>query len=214
MTPPRLLAVGDVHGYKLKLEALMEKVSPTPEDQVIFLGDLIDRGPDSRGVIDYIFDFCRQHPNTVVLRGNHEDLLIRCLDEPTMLALYLRNGGWPTIDSYGGNSYLNFMPSDHLEFLRSRPHYYQAGSFLFVHAGLRPGVPLTDQKELDLLWIRHEFLNSDFDWGPVIVTGHTPQPKPVNHAKRIVLDTGVCYPEYGLGRLTCCDVLTRTFWQV
>jgi serine/threonine protein phosphatase 1 len=214
MPPPRLLAVGDIHGYKLKLEALMEKVSPTPEDQVLFLGDLIDRGPDSRGVIDYVLDFCRQYPKTVVLRGNHEDLLIKCLDDPTKLALYLRNGGWSTIDSYGGNSYLNFMPPDHLEFLRSRPLYYQVGSFLFVHAGLRPGVPLADQKEEDLLWIRHDFLNSDFDWGPVIVSGHTPQPKPVNQSKRIVLDTGVCYPEYGLGKLTCCDVLTRTFWQV
>jgi serine/threonine protein phosphatase 1 len=214
MAASRLLAIGDVHGYRLKLEALMEKVRPTAEDQVVFLGDLIDRGPDSRGVIDFVLDFCRQHPQTVVLRGNHEDLLLRCLDEPTKLALYLRNGGSATIQSYGGSSYLNFMHPAHLEFLRSRPLFHQAGSFLFVHAGLRPKVPLGNQEEMDLLWIRHEFLNSDFDWGPVVVTGHTPQRDPVNRAKRIVLDTGVCYPEYGLGKLTCCDVLTRTFWQV
>jgi serine/threonine protein phosphatase 1 len=213
MTTPRQLAIGDVHGYKHKLEALIEKVAPTAIDRVVFLGDLIDRGPDSRGVIDFVLAFCRRYPKTVVLRGNHEDLLLRCLDDPTKLALFLRNGGTNTLNSYGGKSYLNFMPPEHLDFLRSRPLYHLADSFLFVHAGLYPDVLLENQEEQDMLWIRNDFLNSDFDWGPVVVTGHTPQLKPVNLAKRIVLDTGVCYPEYGLGKLTCCDVLTRTFWQ-
>ena len=210
----RLLAVGDIHGYREKLERLIDKVKPTEKDQVVFLGDLIDRGPDSKGVMEYVLNFCRHFPKTVVLRGNHEDLLLQSLKEPHTLSRYFYGGGWQTFESYGSTSYLNFMPQEHLDFLDSRPVYFQTDDYFFVHAGLRPHVPIEGQSSQDLVWIRHEFLKSDYDWGPVIVTGHTPHLKPVLRKKRIVLDTGVCYPEYGLGSLTCCDVRERHYWQV
>jgi len=157
----RLLAVGDVHGYRDKLEMLMDKVKPTGDDQVVFLGDLIDRGPDSKGVLEYVLEFCRTFPKTVVLRGNHEDLLLHSLKEPHTISRYFYGGGWQTWESYGVTSYLNFLPQDHLEFLDSRPLYYQIEEYFFVHAGLRPNIPIDNQRIHDLVWIRHEFLKSD-----------------------------------------------------
>ena len=203
----RLLAVGDIHGCLDQLNALMTQVAPTLGDQVIFLGDYVDRVPASSSVIDYLIEFGRALPATVFLRGNHDQMFADYLDghEPT---IFLMNGGLKTLISYQNNGQWP-IPSSHRAFLEALLNFYETEDYIFVHAGLRPGIPLAEQDITDLLWIRREFATSDYDWGRTVVYGHTPLETPHLTETRVGLDTGCVY-----GRLlTCCDVHTRQIWQ-
>lgn len=207
-TAGRLLAVGDIHGCLDPLRQLLAKVAPGPEDQVVFLGDYIDRGPDSRGVIDYLLEFRARWPQTVFLKGNHEAMLLDYLAGRERLR-YLLNGGESTLYNYREKEGLQ-IPTEHLQFLQGLRLYFETEHFIFAHAGLRPEVPVQNQREEDLLWIREDFLNSDYRWGKTVVFGHTPLRKPRLIDDRIGLDTGAVY-----GRtLTCCDVTHRRLWSV
>lgn len=202
--PPRLLAVGDIHGCLAPLRRLLHLVAPKPQDTIVFLGDYVDRGPDSRGVIDFLLKFAHLFPQTVFLKGNHEAMFLDYLQGGPK-SPFLQNGGISTLASYTQG-----VPPEHLEFLRKLLLYHQTESHIFVHAGLRPERPLTEQREEDLLWIREEFLHSNYDWGKTIVFGHTPWPEPLLKDKRLGLDTGAVY-----GRtLSCCDVEKRQCWSV
>jgi serine/threonine protein phosphatase 1 len=205
--PGRLLAVGDIHGCLRQLEEVLNKAAPTAVDQVVFLGDYVDRGPQSAGVIDYLIDFGKTYPATVFLRGNHEQMFVGYLDghDP---AAFLLNGGLKTLSSYQDSGQWP-IPEAHRLFLDGLANFYQTDDYIFVHAGLRPGVPLAEQEISDLLWIRREFINSAYDWGKTVVFGHTPLEQPMLEEKRMGLDTGCVY-----GRLlTCCDVRTAEVWQ-
>jgi serine/threonine protein phosphatase 1 len=204
----RLLAVGDIHGCLRQLQTLLIQVEPTDADQVVFLGDYVDRGPDSAGVIDYLIEFERTFPSTIFLRGNHEQMFTDYIAGKDSAA-FLLNCGLKTIGSYHYNG-LWPIPQPHRDFLASLVNYYQTKDYIFVHAGLRPGRPLAGQDEMDLLWIRQEFISSDYDWGKTVVYGHTPQAKPHSTRARLGLDTGCVYGR----QLTCCEVRTRQFWQV
>jgi serine/threonine protein phosphatase 1 len=187
----RLLAVGDIHR----------------NDQVVFLGDYSDRGPDPRGVIDYLLKFRQQCPDTVFLKGNHEAMLLDYLEGRNRL-LYLMNGGAVTLDGYSPGGRV-LLPPEHLDFFRRLRLYFETDEFIFVHAGLRPGTEPADQSPEDLLWIRDEFLESDYDWGKTVVFGHTPLRNPYFSDRRIGLDTGA-----GHGHsLTCCEVRRRECWS-
>jgi serine/threonine protein phosphatase 1 len=207
MQSDRLLAVGDIHGCRGALRDLLDRVAPSAQDQLVFLGDYIDRGPDSAGVVEDLLDLHARLPRTVFLRGNHEQMLLDVLAGDNPLN-FLYNGGGQTIASYrqGGGWP---PPAEHRAFFESLPTLYTTGPFIFVHAGLRPGIPLDRQSADDLLWIRDEFLAVDADWGRTVVFGHTPLEEPLLAPERIGLDTGCVYG----GRLTCCDVLTRSCWQ-
>ncbi|MGK2907583.1 MAG: metallophosphoesterase family protein [Desulfuromonadales bacterium] len=206
-TEGRLLAVGDIHGCLGQLSALMAKVAPVSGDQVVFLGDYVDRGPNSAGVIDYLITFNRTFPSTFFLRGNHEQMFIEYLDghDPTA---FLMNGGLKTLESYQ-NSGQWPIPSSHRIFLETLLNYYETEGCIFVHAGLRPGISLAGQDVSDLLWIRRDFINSGYDWGKTVVYGHTPLEEPLLAETRLGLDTGCVYGR----QLTCCDVRTRQVWQ-
>jgi len=202
----RLLAIGDIHGCLDLLQTLIEQVAPTPEDRMVFLGDYIDRGPYSRGVIDFLLILRQKLPNSIFLKGNHEAMLLDYLDGRNQ-TLYLVNGGAATLANYQHQGRLCF-PAEHLDFLHDLRLYYETEQFVFVHAGLRPGLPPTRQQAEDLLWIREEFLEADYDWGKTVVFGHTPVKKPYFADKRIGLDTGA-----GHGRsLTCCEVRQSRCW--
>ncbi len=207
-SPERLIAVGDIHGCLDQLKALMNQVNPSLADQVVFLGDYVDRGPASSCVIDYLLAFNKNFPATVFLRGNHEqmfsDYLEKC--DPTT---FLLNGGTHTLTSYkqAGNWPI---PEAHRSFLRTLRNIYETEQHIFVHAGLRPGVSLANQDVGDLLWIRDEFINSDYDWGKTVVYGHTPRQEPLITKTRLALDTGCVYGR----QLTACDVFSRQIWQV
>lgn len=204
----RLLAVGDIHGQAELLAKLFKQVDPQPEDVVVFLGDYIDRGPDSPGVIDQLLELQDRFPQTVFLKGNHEAMLLDYLAGRETL-LYLLNGGATTLAGYQRDNRIH-IPPRHLEFFHSLRLWYETDAFIFVHAGLRPGLSPEQQNHQDLLWIREDFLESDFDWGKTVVFGHTPLKSPAFSEHRIGLDTGA-----GHGRaLTCCEVRNRICWSV
>lgn len=205
--PGRLLAIGDIHGCLDQLNTLMAQVMPTAGDQVIFLGDYVDRGPASAGVIDALIEFGRTFPSSVFLRGNHEQMFTDYLEghDPTA---FLINGGLKTLNSYQDSGQWP-IPSSHHNFLETLLNYYETEDYIFVHAGLRPCIPLAEQDNSDLIWIRRAFISSDYDWGKTVVYGHTPLEEPFLAETRLGLDTGCVYGR----QLTCCDVRTRQVWQ-
>ncbi|MEW5725640.1 MAG: metallophosphoesterase family protein, partial [Thermodesulfobacteriota bacterium] len=177
------------------------------EDTLIFIGDYVDRGPNSAGVIDHILGLKQWSENVICLRGNHEQLLLDFL-EGRNIGTFIYNGGQMTIDSYGGPE--GGIPEEHYEFLRTLPYYWQNEDYIFVHAGLRDGVPLDKQDERDMLWIREEFITSDYDHGKRVIYGHTPTRKPVVMRNKIGIDTGAVYG----GHLTCLEIPRLVFHSV
>lgn len=203
----RLLAIGDIHGCRDQLGALLDQVRPTLDDQVVFLGDYVDRGPDSAGVIEDLIAFGTRFPQTIFLRGNHEQMLVDFLDGEDP-AMFLLNGGMQTLDSYQARGE-SPVPDHHRAFLDRLRNYHVTEAHIFVHAGLRPGLRLEDQAVADLLWIRGDFIASAENWGKTVVYGHTPLEEPYLAEHRIGLDTGCVYGRY----LTCCEVRTRRLWR-
>lgn len=203
----RLLAIGDIHGCRCALQKLLIRINPTRQDRIVFLGDYIDRGPDPRGVVETLLHLQRRVPRSTFLMGNHERMLLDVLDGRN-LPLYLANGGLVTLLAYLDKGHLQ-LPAAHRHFFNSLQRFHETGKYIFVHAGLRPGYPLRQQTEEDLLWIRDTFLTSTTDWGKTVVFGHTPLRKPYFGSHRIRLDTGAVYG----GTLTACDLDTRRIWQ-
>jgi serine/threonine protein phosphatase 1 len=215
----RVYAIGDIHGRADLLEALLRQIDvdctcyPSSRTIVVFLGDYIDRGPASKEVLDLLLEFKRTK-EAVFLKGNHETLVHRFLSEPASLDEWRLCGGLETLVSYGlepsinpdaaeqtqlAEELANAIPERHLEFLETLDLSLSCGDFLFVHAGIRPGVPIRKQKEEDLLWIREEFLFCEDRFEKFIVHGHTPVPMPDIRPNRINIDTGA----FATGRLTC-----------
>jgi serine/threonine protein phosphatase 1 len=216
----RLYAVGDIHGRADLLEQMQLLVTNDAErhraerNVIIYLCDYVDRGPQSREVIDRLL----RHPlpgfESVHLMGNHEDVMLRFLDDISLGPGWLRFGGMATLASYGIDPPDAFaapgdllraqeelrrgLPREHLAFLRGLRLLYEEGDYAFVHAGVKPGVPLAAQRENDMLWIRDEFLDSEEPFGRIVVHGHTITDDPDVRANRIGIDTGA----FLTGRLT------------
>jgi len=208
----RYFAIGDIHGCLLHLERLMEKirglVNPE-EDALVFMGDYIDRGPEPKGVIDLLLKIREEFPHMICLLGNHEDMFLRWVLTGRDLELYLYNGGGVTIRSYSsGGKFI--LPSEHLDFLNSLLPYYETENYLFVHAGLKPGIPLKEQALFDLLWIREEFIRSAEDFGRKVIFGHTPFHQPYIDHNKIGIDTGAVFG----GALTCLELPAERFYSV
>jgi serine/threonine protein phosphatase 1 len=199
--------IGDIHGCLAPLRALMAQLSLRKNDELLFIGDYIDRGPDSKGVVDYVLELRKSHPGRVTcLMGNHEWMLINYLDGGDR-DLWLQNGGQATLDSYGGEEKI---PYAHQEFFYSLAPFHRTDDFLFVHAGIRPGIPLEAQSTEDLLWIRGEFYRYPGRFEQTIVFGHTPLREVLNMEDRVGIDTGCVYG----GKLTCLVLPGRDFVQV
>ena len=215
----RIYAIGDVHGRADLLSELLERIDadlasrPTHQHVHVFLGDYIDRGPQSSEVLELIIARRRLH-HTVCLKGNHETFIAKFLDEPSVLLNWRLLGGFSTLLSYGITPSMNpslaeqeefasalnqILPESHRTFLESLALSYECGDFFFVHAGVRPGVPLDRQRERDLLWIREDFLIHEAKFDKMIVHGHTPVSQPDIRPNRINIDTGA----YATGQLTC-----------
>lgn len=203
----RLLAIGDIHGCNRKLQRLLAQIDLDPDaDRLVFIGDYIDRGPDIRGVIETIIALKETCPNVVCLRGNHEDMFINYFLEGRDEELFFANDGGTTLSSYGltladARSGRGF-PEDHLRFLASLPLSYETEAYFFVHAGLRPGISLAGQSPEDFLWIRHEFIDSEYNFCKTVVFGHTPIYRPLFEKNKIGIDTGAVYG----GHLTCIEL--------
>ena len=203
----RILAIGDIHGFNDRLKLLLDGIGIDPrEDTIIFLGDYLDRGPDARGVIDTLLGLQQSCANLICLQGNHESMFLNYYLRGQDEELFLFNSGRYTLDSYGltladvraGIGY----PEHHLNFLLSLPLFYETDKFLFVHAGLKPGIPIAQQSPEDLLWIRSEFIDARWNFGKTIVFGHTPFHEPLIEKHKIGIDTGAVYG----GSLTCIEL--------
>ncbi|MCT4556715.1 MAG: metallophosphoesterase [Pelagimonas sp.] len=230
-----IYAFGDIHGQRAMLEealALVEK-DGGPQARVVFLGDYVDRGSDSKGVIDIFLNGRAEGRNWHFVKGNHDQVFQSFLEEGALFNPQTRSGlGW-LHDRIGGTatlgSYLDLgelgreipelrwlsvygdepmddalleelfdwvhevVPVSHFEFLRNLPLYHEEPGFFFVHAGIRPGLPLHMQDDNDLMWIRDEFLNSQRNHGAFVVHGHTPVDAPDLRINRLNLDTGAGY---------------------
>ncbi len=215
----RLYAVGDIHGRLDLLNELLAQIDadialrPTPKPLYVFLGDYIDRGPSSRETIDRLIEHEAMH-ESVFLKGNHELIAIKCLSDRSLFDQWLRLGGLETLVSYGvpaetlangkqiaelQSAFHSALPQAHFRFFRDLKNSFECGDFFFAHAGVKPGVELSHQKESDLLWIRGEFLSSNEDFGKIVVHGHTPSREIEVGPNRINIDTGA----FATGRLTC-----------
>lgn len=213
----RVYAIGDIHGRLDLFAALVNAIEADDaearpaETTVILLGDLVDRGPDSAGVLQLARDW--QKRRTVrILAGNHEEMFLRSLDDIQLFRHFLRHGGKETVLSFGvGRTQftnatmeeaqalmLGAVNADDREFIESFEDMITVGDYLFVHAGIEPGVPLEEQKRAQLRWIREPFLSHTGSHGPVVVHGHTITGEPEDHGNRIGIDTGA----FMSGRLT------------
>ena len=190
-------AIGDIHGALHKLQRLMarcEEHAGGRARRYVFLGDYVDRGPDSAGVVRVLRDTTAAVADAVALLGNHEAMLLAAVDGAIDPDIWLGQGGTMTLQSYGVTQ-LSALPRDDIDWLRARPLRKDDGRRLFVHAGVDPRLPLDAQNDNDLLWIREPFLDDPRDYGRLIVHGHTPLSTgaPDWRGNRLNLDTGAVF---------------------
>lgn len=213
----RVYAIGDIHGRLDLLDELLIKIGKDTEtglsrQVLVFVGDYVDRGPHSSGVIARLVSL-QTEAEALFLRGNHDQALLDFLADPQFYATWKDYGGKETLVSYGvrpplfeqrrfmfeaRNQLLKAIPQSHLAFLNSLEPFVEIGDYYFTHAGVRPGVSLDSQRNEDLMWIRDDFLSSSVDFGKVIVHGHSVATLPVFRSNRIGIDTGA----YATGKLT------------
>jgi serine/threonine protein phosphatase 1 len=228
----RIYAVGDIHGRLDLLRKLHDLIAADAKGAdaavktIVYLGDYVDRGLDSRGVIDCLMDETPAGLNAVYLKGNHEAVTLEFLDDAAVGEDWLQFGGDATLYSYGVqlagtaggqrnliDAQLTFrenLPDRHLSFLRSLRSQCLIGDYLFVHAGVKPGVPVAEQRDQDLLWIRGEFLNSKADHGAMVVHGHSISLEGEDKPNRVNIDTGA----YATGVLTCLVMDGDKRWKL
>jgi predicted MPP superfamily phosphohydrolase len=204
----RTIAIGDIHGCARALETVLRAVSPTEDDLIVTLGDYVDRGPDSRGVIDQLLRLrrqCRLEP----LLGNHEVMMLAALDDPRAEEFWLQYGGKETLESYGS---LDEIPDEHVEFIRSGLRYFETATHMFLHASYDADLPLARQSDEVILW-RHliRIIPGPHRSGKTAIVGHTPQEDgsifDIGHL--LCIDT-FCF---GTGFLTALDVDSGKCWQ-
>ncbi|QDT05774.1 Serine/threonine-protein phosphatase 1 [Rubripirellula lacrimiformis] len=205
----RRFAIGDVHGCSKALRTLIETIAPTPEDELVFLGDYVDRGPDSRDVVDQVIAL-QNRCRVVTLRGNHEIMLQGVARGGLSDTVWLANGGQATVSSYGGS--LDKLPANHHEFFMDLLPYYETAKHIFVHAGYLPNLSMPAQEEMTLYWNHLPTpVPPPHQSGKRVIVGHTPQPD------NRILDAGhlVCIDTYcfGGGCLTAMDVETGDMIQ-
>jgi serine/threonine protein phosphatase 1 len=209
--PSRTLAIGDVHGCLAQLDALLSAIAPGLDDQIIFLGDLVDRGPDSAGVIRRVRALLKTHHVTII-KGNHEQMMLDARESHAKFTDWLQNGGDATLRSYAGvRAALRDVPAEDWQFLSTRlADYFEDETHIFVHANAYPDMPLAEQPDYMLRWERCDQM-SPHESGKTIVCGHTPQTsgKPLNLGYGICLDTNACRG----GPLTCLETKSGQIWQ-
>ena len=225
----RAYAIGDVHGRLDLLTDLLDQIERDNERRgpartyLIMLGDLVDRGPDSRGVIEHFLSRPPSFARTIFIKGNHEEFFLNVLNgSEAGIPDWLSYGGYECAESYGVSKGWTFnetpeairerlvaeVPAAHREFLESMADSFRFGDYLFVHAGIRPGVGIGEQTGEDLRWIREGFLDDRTDHGMIVVHGHTIVEAPEQHPNRIALDTGA----YRSGVLTALGLEGEERW--
>lgn len=227
----RVYAVGDIHGRLDLLEQLLDQIEadirsrPERKTYIVFLGDFIDRGPDSAGVIEKLRTYEPPFAKPIFIAGNHEEALLRVLaGEKSILRDWLNFGGAECAESYGLNperlertpsavvleKLREAVPNAHVDFLEDLADTFRFGSYLFVHAGIRPGIELFHQDQFDLRWIREPFLSHEEDHGMMVIHGHTIVDEVDERPNRICIDTGA----YRTGVLTAVGIEDGDRWYL
>jgi serine/threonine protein phosphatase 1 len=207
----RLIAIGDVHGCRVALDTLLDEIAPGPDDIVVTLGDYVDRGPDSRGVVDRLIELGKQ-TRWIGILGNHEQMMLDVIRRGEPHHNWLRYGAVETLDSYGFDGNLDFLPPEHDRFFDSLGDYFMHGDYFFTHAAYDPETPLEHQSPDMLRWYSLlEGLPAPHQNGKTAVVGHTA------HRDGEILDVGhlICIDTYcyGGGWLTAVDLHSRKLWQ-
>jgi len=200
----RLIAIGDIHGEYDKLDNLIQKIAPTKDDTIIFTGDYIDHGKNSKFVINYLIELSKTI-NCIFLKGNHESLLLTAKsNELRDVANWYMVGGFKTLKNYGGS--VDDIFSTHGEFFENLKLYYMTDKYFFVHGGVKPDKTFEEQAEDDFLWIREEFIKNPHRLKQKVVFGHTPFDKPYIDKDKIGIDTGCGkYKDAKLTAFICND---------
>jgi serine/threonine protein phosphatase 1 len=213
MSEEKIFVIGDIHGCLDMLKRLIDKIEWNPaNDRLIFIGDYIDRGENSKGVIDFILRLKKDSTLIQCLLGNHEQMFLDYLsgvDSQT----FLLNGGLSTLRSYEAIKKSKddpLIPSSHLDFFSSLLTMIELEQYYIVHAGFQPNIGIEDQNLNDMLWIREEFIYSDYDFGKVVIFGHTPFNSPLVMKNKIGIDTGAVFGNY----LTCLELPEVKFHSV
>lgn len=210
-TMQRIFAIGDIHGCHDQLFDLLGRIPiDWSSDQLVFMGDYIDRGPKSFEVVNHLIGLQAQHPGIVFLKGNHEQMLMDYLSGKDRMT-YLYNGGQQTLESYlkqAGPRAPYPIPDAHLRFFESLALFHETENYIFVHAGLRQNVPINQQSPEDLLWIREKFIHTTQSFGKRVVFGHTPFDEPMLEPNKIGIDTGAVFGN----KLTCLQLPEEKFF--
>ncbi len=209
--PDRVFAIGDIHGCDTALNVLLERLELTPNDTVVILGDVIDRGPGSRQVIERLISL-GQTCNVVLIVGNHDEMMIKAYEgiDSVMSRMWLQVGGLEALESYGGQT-LGLVPRDHIEFLKSGVDYWETDTDVFVHGNLRPEIPLADQHWEAMRWEHLSGWEAALPDGRRVVCGHTSQ----KDGNPRVMDGWVCIDTFacGSGWLTALDTETNEIFR-
>ncbi len=201
--------IGDLHGCRDMLEEMLSLIPwDSEKDNLIFIGDYIDRGDDSKGVIDTLINLKESSPNIHCLLGNHESLFLEYLLGRNENS-FLINGGVATLNSYRVDGKIN-IPPEHILFIESLKALVELDDYYIVHAGLMPGIEIDKQSLKDKLWIREDFIFSEYDFGKKVIFGHTPFPSPYIAENKIGLDTGAVFGN----KLTCIELPDEKFYYV
>ncbi len=216
----REYVVGDIHGCLNELEYLIGALPLKSEDQLVFLGDYVDRGPDSKGVISYLIELrSKAKFELVLLKGNHEDMLLSYIGvQGNHGDVFLVNGGSATLASYGvsekgagGDLFRSKIPLDHLDFFKGLKSYHIMDSYLCVHAGINPVKPLGEQNDDEMLWIRHDFISAGHSLPYTVLFGHTSFDSVLFDLPfKVGLDTGLVYGN----TLSCLEVSEKLLFQI
>jgi serine/threonine protein phosphatase 1 len=217
MVASRCFVVGDIHGCLEETNRLLDSLAPSSNDTIVFLGDYIDRGPQSAGVISRMLRLRQEGPRCVFLKGNHEDMFLAFMGYEGLYGeAFLHNGGNFTVESYGlehlpGSEVAARLPPDHLQFLLDLQLQHETGDFLCVHAGLDPQQPLAAQSVEDKLWIRGAFINHPHPFPFTVLFGHTPRREIVlDLPYKLGLDTGLVYSN----KLSCFEISQKELFQI
>ena len=210
--PRRTIAIGDIHGCAVAFRALLEHIDPQPEDTLVLMGDYVDRGPDSCGVLDTILEL-REKTRLVPLLGNHDEMLLGALRSAQMRENWLQFGGRATLDSYGPEATTADIPETHVELLRCCQLYHETSTHLFFHANYDPDLSPAEQPALESRWLSlRDVIPGEHASGKIAVVAHTPQPDGdiLDLGYLLCVDTGCCYG----GFLTALWLERGVQWQV
>lgn len=210
MASKRTIAIGDIHGCSTALAAIINLIDPQTDDTIITLGDYVDRGLDSRGVLDQLIAL-KSRCHLVPILGNHDEMMLQARNGKDDFKFWMNCGGITALDSYGDTGRLDLIPDAHFCFLKQCVPFFETETHIFVHANYSPNLRLVEMDDHTLRWLSlNDFIPSPHCSGKVAVMGHTPHPDILDLGHLICLDTGCCDG----GWLTAFDVNTRQYWQV